>query len=147
MNKKIFLSVLSICLIISAFGTANAQKKNVQNAYNFFKKVSPRSGMDKNLVNLEEAKKYIDQAAINTETQNDEKMHYYRGMIYMGLLEIVAMKQAQSGSIDKEMLEGYQNTIKESFKKVTTTPKSRYKEDVEKLIGMKTEQLFTMAVL
>jgi uncharacterized membrane protein (DUF106 family) len=102
--------------------------------------------MDKNLVNLEEAKKYIDQAAINTETQNDEKMHYYRGMIYMGLLEIVAMKQAQSGSIDKEMLEGYQNTIKESFKKVTTTPKSRYKEDVEKLIGMKTEQLFTMAV-
>jgi len=146
MNKKLFIPIFSFCIVIMGLGPINAQKKNVQNAYNYFKKVSPRSGMDKNLVNLKEAQKYIDQAALNSETLNDEKMHYYRGMIYMGLLEIDGMKQAQSGNIDKEMLEGYQNSIKESFKKVRTTPKSRYKEDVEKLISMKTESFFSMAV-
>ncbi|MDG1842276.1 MAG: tetratricopeptide repeat protein [Crocinitomicaceae bacterium] len=145
MNKKIFIPVLAGLFIFSAFETIHAQKKNVQNAYNFFKKVSPRNGMDKNLTNLNEAKKFIDLAATNVETQNDEKMHYYRGMIYMGLLEMQAMKQAQSGEMDKVMLEGYQNTIKESFK-ISIMPKARYKDDVEKLINSKSAQVFKMAV-
>ena len=146
MNKKLFIPVLAGLFIFSAFETIHAQKKNVQNAYNFFKKVSPRNGMDKNLTNLNEAKKFIDLAATNAETQNDEKMNYYRGMIYMGLLEMQGMKQAQSGEIDKIMLGGYQKTIKESFNKVITTPKSRYKEDVEKLVNSKSAQVFKMAV-
>ena len=146
MNKKLFIPVLAGLFIFSAFETIHAQKKNVQNAYNFFKKVSPRNGMDKNLTNLNEAKKFIDLAATNAETQNDEKMNYYRGIIYMGLLEMEGMKQAQSGEIDKVMLEGYQKTIKESFNKVMTTPKSRYKEDVEKLVNSKSAQVFKMAV-
>ena len=44
------------------------------------------------------------------------------------------------------MLEGYEKTIKESFNKVFTTPKSRYKEDVEKLVNAKSAQVFKMAV-
>ena len=47
MNKKLFIPVLAGLFIFSAFETIHAQKKNVQNAYNFFKTVSPRNGMDK----------------------------------------------------------------------------------------------------
>ena len=145
MNKKIFISALAVLLIISASGICYAQKKNVQNSYNYLKKYNPKNSVDKNLEVLNEAKKNIDLAAVNPDTKDDAKMHYYRGMIYMGLLEVEMQKQMKTGNIDKEMLSGYANTLKESFK-ISTAPKARYKSDVEKLITTKSNQLYTLGV-
>lgn len=145
MNKKIFISALAVLLAISASGISYAQKKNIQNSYNYLKKYNPKNSLDKNLEVLNEAKKNIDLAAVNADTKDDAKMHYYRGMIYMGLVEVQTQKQMKTGNLDQEMLSGYVNTIKESFK-ISTAPKARYKSEVEKLINTKSNQLYTLGV-
>jgi tetratricopeptide (TPR) repeat protein len=145
MNKKIFTSALTLLIIISASGISYAQKKNVQNSYNYLKKYNPKNSVDENLEVLNEAKKNIDLAAVNPETKDNAKMHYYRGMIYMGLLEVEMQKQMKTGNLDKEMLSSYAKTLKESFK-ISTAPEARYKSDVEKLITSKSNQLYTLGV-
>jgi len=145
MNKKIFISALAVLLAISASGISYAQKKNIQNSYNYLKKYNPKNSLDKNLEVLNEAKKNIDLAAVNADTKDDAKMHYYRGMIYMGLVEVQTQKQMKTGNLDQEMLSSYVNTIKESFK-ISTAPKARYKSEVEKLINTKSNQLYTLGV-
>ena len=145
MNKKIFTSALTVFFLLSASGISYAQKKNVQNAYNYLKKYNPKNSLDKNLEVLNEAKKNIDLAAVNADTKDDAKMHYYRGMIYMGLVEVQTQKQMKTGNLDQEMLSGYVNTLKESLK-FSTAPKARYKSDVEKLINTKSNQLYTLGV-
>ena len=145
MNKKIFTSALAVLFLIFASGISYAQKKNVQNAYNYLKKYNPKNSLDKNLEVLNEAKKNIDLAAVNADTKDDAKMHYYRGMIYMGLVEVETQKQMKTGNLDQEMLSGYVNTLKESLK-FSTAPKARYKSEVEKLINTKSNQLYTLGV-
>ena len=145
MNKKIFTSALAVFFLLSASGISYAQKKNVQNAYNYLKKYNPKNSLDKNLEVLNEAKKNIDLAAVNADTKDDAKMHYYRGMIYMGLVEVETQKQMKTGNLDQEMLSGYVNTLKESLK-FSTAPKARYKSEVEKLINTKSNQLYTLGV-
>ena len=145
MNKKIFTSAIALFFLLSASGISYAQKKNVQNAYNYLKKYNPKNSLDKNLEVLNEAKKNIDLAAINADTKNDAKMHYYRGMIYMGLVEAQTQKQIKTGNLNQEIISGYVNTLKESLK-FSTAPKARYKSDVEKLINTKSNQLYTLGV-
>ncbi len=145
MNKKIFTSAIAVFFLLSASGISYAQKKNVQNAYNYLKKYNPKNSLDKNLEVLNEAKKNIDLAAVNADTKNDAKMHYYRGMIYMGLVEAQTQKQIKTGNLNQEIISGYVNTLKESLK-FSTAPKARYKSDVEKLINNKSNELYTLGV-
>ena len=146
MNKKIFTSALAVLFLIFASGISYAQKKNVQNAYNYLKKYNPKNSLDKNLEVLNEAKKNIDLAAVNADTKDDAKMHYYRGMIYMGLVEVETQKQMKTGNLDQEMLSGYVNTLKESLK-FSTAPKARYKSEVEKLINTKVNAIKNMPII
>lgn len=67
--KKIILSFASWCLL-TVF--VNAQTANIESAV-----------VDLTDKSYESAKKYIDKAAINDETKNSAKMHYYRGYIHM----------------------------------------------------------------
>ena len=67
MLKKSWL----VALALGAAFTTQAQKVNVQSAYNELKNGS-----------LEKAKEYIDQAVNHPETQNWDKTYLYRGQIY-----------------------------------------------------------------
>jgi hypothetical protein len=119
-----------------------AQSKNVQDAYGKFKMVSPKNDAEKNLRTLEEAKKFIDAAAENSETKEDPKMHFYRGQIYMSLYELSAQQAMASGNADQALLEGYKAKAAESFIFCLNEPKKKFKDDVTGMADMKFAMMF-----
>ena len=75
--RKLTLSLLISSISLISF----SQSKNVQNAYNEFRK-------EKNNVktNISEAKYFIDLAHKNETTSNDPKMWNYRAQIYLEII-------------------------------------------------------------
>ncbi|MBI3234169.1 MAG: hypothetical protein HYZ42_09040, partial [Bacteroidetes bacterium] len=67
--KKI---ILTLALATSIVASLVAQTTNIESA-----------ALEVNAKAYESAKKFIDKAAVNEETKNSAKMHYYRGFIHL----------------------------------------------------------------
>ncbi len=85
MLKKSWL----VALALGAAFTTQAQKVNVQSAYNELKNGS-----------LEKAKEYIDQAVNHPETQNWDKTYLYRGQIYAKVNADANLKLKSPNALD-----------------------------------------------
>ena len=85
--KANFITAALGIFLISAPLVSTAQKKNVTDAAMLMKKYNPNAILDPDTrKNVEEAKKFIDLAAVNPETAEDMKMHLYRAQIYFALI-------------------------------------------------------------
>ena len=69
-----------------------SQKKNITDAAMLMKKYNPMSGLDAGQKIVNDAKVFIDLAAVNPETIEDVKMHFYRAEVYFALIELATMK-------------------------------------------------------
>jgi tetratricopeptide (TPR) repeat protein len=123
---------LSLTLIFTAICAISfAQKINVTNTHNAFKRYVPLVGdLETNKKALAEAKAYIDLAAVNSETANALDMHKYRGKVYYSLMETAAIEAALSGKeADTALLSSYEKVVKASFTTVLNAPKSKGEKD------------------
>ena len=131
-NLQIYLSAFLVCMSVYSFG----QKGNLTDAALRMKKYNPMNGIEPSLKLLNEAKKFIDLAAVNTETANSPKMHLYRAEIYYGLIEIADMEAATTGKVkDETLATEYEKIAKESFKKVYEDPKAVHVSEAENFIN------------
>ena len=111
------------------------------------KKYTPILGLDAGQKIVEEAKVFIDLAAVNPETIEDVKMHFYRAEVYFALIELASMKAISGNGLNETLLEEYEAISKESFKKVMADPKKTWKEDAEQFINTRVDMYFKMGVL
>jgi len=146
MKSNLLTAALGIFLI-SAPLISTAQKKNVTDAAMLMKKYSPMSMMDpSSKKNVEEAKKFIDLAAVNPETIEDMKMHIYRAQIYFALVELSSLDAMKGVVIDKDLMTQYSDVSKASFKKVMDDPKKTYRKDAEDFVNFRSEMAFNMGI-
>ena len=123
---KKFLFSLAIGLSFSTF----AQKKFITDAALSMRKYNPMAGIDAAKKNVEKAKEFIDQAAVNPETMNDPKMYLYQGQVYFALTEIAMIEKMSGKDADDAKIEEYAATAENAFKKVKEDPKKEYVQDV-----------------
>jgi len=122
MKKTTVLLFASLMTMVSF-----AQKNNVQSAGNMLKDEK-----------LEEAKKYIDLSAENELTNNDPKMWYYRGKIYLAINDNKEKRGIDVDAAEKSVI-SFINCLK-------TDSKEMYKDEVEKLIITSTLRLYNRGI-
>lgn len=145
--KANFLTAALGLFLVSAPLVSTAQKKNVTDAAMLMKKYNPMAIMDPNTKkNVEEAKKFIDLAAVNPETAEDMKMHLYKGQIYYALVELTSVDVMKGIVVDKDLIKQNSDIATASFKKVIEDPKKTYKKDAEDFINFRSEMAFNMGI-
>jgi tetratricopeptide (TPR) repeat protein len=144
--KKLFFS-LSIGSVIACVSTASfAQKKNVTDAAMIMNKYSPMMGLEPAKKSVNEAKGFIDLAAVNPETAEDMKMHLYRGEIYFALIEVTGMEAMSGKEPDTALMRSYSEISKASFNKVINDPKKSKIKDAQDFINMRSDMYFNMGI-
>ena len=145
--KANFLTAALGIFLISAPLVSSAQKKNVTDAAMLMKKYNPMAIMDPaTKKNVEEAKKFIDLAAVNPETAEDMKMHLYKGQIYYALVELTSVDAMKGLPVDKDLIKKNSEIATASFKKVIEDPKKTFKKDAEDFINFRSEMAFNMGI-
>ena len=145
--KANFLTAALGIFLISAPLVSSAQKKNVTDAAMLMKKYNPMAIMDPaTKKNVEEAKKFIDLAAVNPETAEDFKMHLYKGQIYYALVELTSVDAMKGLPVDKDLIKKNSEIATASFKKVIEDPKKTFKKDAEDFINFRSEMAFNMGI-
>ena len=145
--KANFLTAALGIFLISAPIISTAQKKNVTDAAMLMKKYNPMAIMDPaTKKNVEEAKKFIDLAAVNPETAEDMKMHLYKGQIYYALVELTSVDAMKGLPVDKDLIKKNSEIATASFKKVIEDPKKTFKKDAEDFINFRSEMAFNMGI-
>lgn len=139
--KKISLFALGLIVSANLF----AQKANVTSAVLEYRNYNPMGGdMAKSKAALEKAKGFIDLAAEHPETKEDEKMFYYRGVIYYSLVECMSMDQTQKP--DEAVVAKNFEIAKEYLTKAYTAPKGKFKADAQTFVDEKYAQIFNFAL-
>ena len=133
-------------IIVSTPFSVYSQKKNITDAAMLMKKYNPMSGLDAGQKIVNDAKVYIDLAALNPETSQDPKMYFYRAEVYFALIELATMKANSGNELNETLLEQYEAISKESFKKVMADPKKTWVEDAEQFINSRSEMAFKMGL-
>lgn len=143
--KKINYIFTVLCVL--AIGYSSAQKTNITDAAVLMKKYNPMGG-EKSSKLVNEAKEFIDKAAVHPETSESMKMHYYRGMIYFALIEMATIEAMSGKTQDDSLMEEYAETSKESFLKVVndTDKRKGYQEDAKSFIDMRVKQYWDMGI-
>lgn len=145
--KANFLTAALGISLISAPIFSIAQKKNVTDAAMIMKKYNPMAILDPaTKKNVEDAKRFIDLAAVNPETAEDMKMHFYKGQIYYALVELTTVDVMKGVAVDKDLIEQNSNISTASFKKVIEDPKKTFKKDAEDFINLRAEMAFNMGI-
>ncbi len=145
--KANFLTAALGIFLISAPIVSTAQKKNVTDAAMLMRKYNPMAIMDPaTKKNVEEAKKFIDLAAVNPETAEDFKMHLYKGQIYYALVELTSVDAMKGLPVDKDLIKKNSEIATASFKKVIEDPKKTFKKDAEDFINFRSEMAFNMGI-
>ena len=145
--KANFLTAALGIFLISAPIISTAQKKNVTDAAMLMRKYNPMAIMDPaTKKNVEEAKKFIDLAAVNPETAEDFKMHLYKGQIYYALVELTSVDAMKGLPVDKDLIKKNSEIATASFKKVIEDPKKTFKKDAEDFINFRSEMAFNMGI-
>ncbi len=133
-----------MCTSVFSFG----QKANLTDAILLMRKFDSKNGIEPSLKLLNEAKKFIDLAAVNTETANNPKMHLCRGEIYFGLIEIADIEAASTGKVmDETLASEYEKIAKESFKKLYLDPKTIQIVEAENYINARVTEIFNKGVI
>ena len=143
--KKINYIFTVLCVL--GIGYSSAQKTNITDAAVLMKKYNPYGG-EKSSKLVNEAKDFIDKAAVHPKTSESMKMHYYRGMIYFALVEMATM-EAMAGKVpDETLMEKYAEISKESLIKVVndTDKRKGYQEDAKSFINMRVKQYWDMGL-
>ncbi|NBU48297.1 MAG: hypothetical protein EBS34_12845, partial [Flavobacteriales bacterium] len=125
--KKFLFSLAFVGLSLSTF----AQKKFITDVALLMRKYNPMAGVDAAKKNVEKAKEYIDQAAVNPETMNDPKMFLYQGQVYFALTEIAMMDKMNGGTVDAKKVEEYAATAENAFKKVRELDVTKRKDNIQ----------------
>ncbi|MFM7467105.1 MAG: hypothetical protein ACKO2O_04290, partial [Crocinitomicaceae bacterium] len=125
--KKFLFSLAFVGLSLSTF----AQKKFITDVALLMRKYNPMAGVDAAKKNVEKAKEYIDQAAVNPETMNDPKMFLYQGQVYFALTEIAMIDKMNGGTVDEKKVEEYAATAENAFKKVRELDLSKSKKFIQ----------------
>ena len=133
-------------IIVSTPFSVYSQKKNITDAAMLMKKYNPMSGLDAGQKIVNDAKVYIDLAALNPETSQDPKMYFYRAEVYFALIELASMKAISGNGLNETLLEEYEAISKESFKKVMADPKKTWVEDAEQFINIRSKMAFEMGL-
>ncbi|MFN5418631.1 MAG: tetratricopeptide repeat protein [Flavobacteriia bacterium] len=143
--KVNFKHVIVLAVSVAFSNVAFNQKTNVTSAVLEYQKYNMFSGdMQANQNALNNAKKFIDLAAEHPDTKEDEKMLYYKGLIYYCMTEIAAMDQKNVP--DEKVLEQNYLTAKESLMKAYNGPKGKYKSDVVEFTDQRAGMAFEMAM-
>ena len=143
--RFIYFLILGLAIASIPF-SVYSQKKNVTDAAMLMKKYSPMLGVDAARKTVEDAKGFIDLAALNPETIEDVKMHFYRAEVYFALIELASMKAISGGELDEKLLKEYEIISKASFNKVMADPKKTWVEDAEQFISFRSEMAFNMGL-
>ena len=144
--KFIFNLILGLTIVSNPL-SGYSQKKNITDAAMLMKKYNPMSGLDAGQKIVNDAKVFIDLAALNPETIEDLKMHFYRAEVYFALIELATMKAVSGNELNETLLEEYEAISKESFKKVMADPKKTWIADAEQFINTRVDMYFKMGVL
>jgi tetratricopeptide (TPR) repeat protein len=145
MKRNIIKLSAGIAFTALAFASF-AQKKNVTDAIMTYKKYNPMTnGIEPSKKTVEEARKFIDLAAVNPETAEDFKMHLYRAEIYYSLIEVATMDAAANPLDDAKMKE-YEAISKASFKKVLEDPKKAWSADAQSFIWFRSDMIFNQGI-
>jgi tetratricopeptide (TPR) repeat protein len=133
---------IKITLLIGAISITSinfAQKSNEVNAameFESFQKKMMSQNYDDAKSALLEAKKYIDEAAVNPETAASPKTLYYKGQIYLMIPALASLKN-DDAELKAMMTEENINAGIESLKKAyALDEKKYYREDIETLAEM-----------
>ena len=126
--------------------TLLAQKQNITDAAMLMKKYNPMAGAVEAKKLVEKAKVFIDLAAVNPETAEDFKMHYYRAQVYFAMIELATLSASSASILDESLLKEYEVISKESFKKVMSDPKKNWISDAEQFINVRSEMVFEMGI-
>lgn len=126
-NLKFFALLFLASLVFNQ--ALFAQGSNVTDAILKFKKLNLADGLEPSKKILNEAKAYIDLAAVNTETATKSNMHDIRAKIYYSLMEINRIEAKISKSVPeaKTMME-YESKVIESTQAVMNNPKAKEKK-------------------
>ena len=143
--RFIYFLILGLAIASIPF-SVYSQKKNITDAAMLMKKYTPILGLDAGQKIVEEAKVFIDLAAVNPETIEDVKMHFYRAEVYFALIELASMKAISGNKLDEKLLKEYETISKEAFKKVMADPKKTWKEDAEQFINFRSGMAFEMGL-
>ena len=143
--KFSFLIGFSLLLLVSPLNLIS-QKQNVTDAALIMNKYNPMAGAIEAKKAVEKAKGFIDLAAVNPETAEDFKMHYYRAQVYFALIELSSLSANAESNLDENLLKEYESISKESFKKVMSDPKKKWIADAEQFINMRSEMAFEMGI-
>jgi tetratricopeptide (TPR) repeat protein len=145
MKRNIIKLSAGIAFTALTFGSF-AQKKNVTDAIMTYKKYNPMSnGIEPSKKTVEEARKFIDLAAVNPETAEDFKMHLYRAEIYYSLIEVATM-DAATNPVDEAKMNEYEAISKASFTKVLADPKKTYSSDAQNFMGFRSDMMFNQGI-
>jgi tetratricopeptide (TPR) repeat protein len=145
MKRNIIKLSAGIAFTALTFGSF-AQKKNVTDAIMTYKKYNPiTNGIEPSKKTVEEARKFIDLAAVNPETAEDFKMHLYRAEIYYSLIEVATM-DAATNPVDEVKMKEYEAISKASFAKVLADPKKTYTSDAQAFITFRSEMMFNQGI-
>jgi len=145
MKRNIIKLSAGIAFSALTFGSF-AQKKNVTDAIMTYKKYNPMTnGIEPSKKTVEEARKFIDLAAVNPETAEDFKMHLYRAEIYYSLIEVATM-DAATNPLDEAKMNEYEAISKASFKKVLDDPKKSWTSDAQSFMGFRSDMMFNQGI-
>ena len=145
MKRNIIKLTAVIAFSAVSFGSF-AQKKNVTDAIMTYKKYNPMTnGIEPSKKTVEEARKFIDLAAVNPETAEDFKMHLYRAEIYYSLIEVATM-DATTNPLDDAKMKEYEAISKASFKKVLEDPKKAWSADAQSFIWFRSDMIFNQGI-
>ena len=103
------------------------------------------NGIEPSKKTVEEARKFIDLAAVNPETAEDFKMHLYRAEIYYSLIEVATM-DAATNPLDEAKMNEYEAISKASFKKVLDDPKKTWTSDAQSFMGFRSDMMFNQGI-
>jgi tetratricopeptide (TPR) repeat protein len=118
----------------------------VTDAIMTYKKYNPMTnGIEPSKKMVEEARKFIDLAAVNPETAEDFKMHLYRAEIYYSLIEVATM-DAATNPLDEAKMKEYEAISKASFKKVLDDPKKTWTSDAQSFMGFRSDMMFNQGI-
>ena len=143
--RFIYFLILGLTIASIPF-SVYSQKKNITDAAMLMKKYDPMLGVDAGQKIVDDAKVFIDLAAVNPETIEDVKMHFYRAEVYFALIELASMKAISGGELDEKLLKEYEIISKASFNKVMADPKKTWVEDAEQFISFRSEMAFNMGL-
>ncbi|MDO7610136.1 MAG: hypothetical protein MUQ68_04715, partial [Crocinitomicaceae bacterium] len=143
--KKINYTLSILCIMF--IGYVSAQKTNITDAAVLMKKYNPRGG-EKSVKLVNEAKDFIDKAAVHPETSESMKMHYYRGMIYFALVEMATVEAMMGKVPDQDLMEKNAEIAKESLIKVVndTDKRKGYQEDAKSFIDIRVKQYWNIGL-